>query len=143
MARLELNLPEHAFCFSTQIEVRVTDVNAADHLGNEALVALLSEARARFLQHLGIDETGRDGPGILVADLAVKYRAEAHRHDALLFETGFCDFNKYGADIIYRVSRPADQTLIAIAKTGFVFFDYQAGKMLTVPDYVRQQFAAG
>jgi hypothetical protein len=39
-------------------------------------------------------------PGILVADLAVKYRAEAHRHDALLFETGFCDFNKYGADII-------------------------------------------
>ncbi|MCY1435008.1 hypothetical protein D9M71_510870 [compost metagenome] len=43
------------------------------------------------------------------------------------------DFNKYGGDIMFRITRPADGTLIAMAKSGFVFFDYTASKVTAMP----------
>ncbi|MNG35993.1 hypothetical protein D3C84_1228870 [compost metagenome] len=50
------------------------------------------------------------------------------------------DFNRYGGDIIFRVSRPADGTLIALAKSGFVFFDYRLGKVVEMPATFRATF---
>jgi len=75
-----------------------------------------------------------------VTDLATLYKAEAHERDLLLFEVGVMDFNKYGGDITFRVSRPADATLVALAKNGFVFFDYQAGKVTPMPEAFRARF---
>jgi acyl-CoA thioesterase FadM len=40
------------------------------------------------------------------------------------------DFNRYGGDITFRISRPADGTLVAMAKSGFVFFNYKLGKVV-------------
>ncbi|WP_166366884.1 thioesterase family protein [Pseudomonas akapageensis] len=132
MARLHLEFPEDQFYYTTQLTVRVTDINAANHLGNDSMISMISEARARFLF-----DYGADSQSIIVTDLATTYRAEAHARDQLLFEVGVMDFNKYGGDIIFRITRPADGTLIAMAKSGFVFFDYVAGKVSAMPaDFV-------
>src|SRR3546814_1676330 len=48
--------------------------------------------------------------------------------------------NRYGADIIFRITRPADGTLIAMAKSGFVFFDYPASKVMAMPENFRALF---
>lgn len=133
MARLTLHFPEDQYCYSTQLTVRVTDINAGNHLGNDSMISMLSEARARFLYALGVEEAGHDGLGIIVTDLATTYKAEAHARDQLLFEVGVMDFNKYGGDIIFRVTRPHDQTLIAMAKYGFVFFDYKTSQVTPIP----------
>jgi acyl-CoA thioesterase FadM len=108
MARLTLEFPEDQFCYSTQLTVRVTDINAANHLGNDSMISMISEARARFLFEFGIEETQEDGTGIIVTDLATTYRAEAHARDQLLFEVGVMDFNTYGGDITFRITRSAD-----------------------------------
>lgn len=97
MARLKLEFPEELFIYTTKLTVRVTDINGANHLGNDSMISMISEARARFLFDYGIRETG-----IIVTDLATTYRAEAHARDQLLFEVGVMDFNKYGGDIIRR-----------------------------------------
>lgn len=132
MARLQLDFPEDQFCYTTQLTVRVTDINAANHLGNDSMISMISEARARFLFDFGAESNG-----IIVTDLATTYRAEAHARDQLLFEVGVMDFNKYGGDIIFRITRPADGTLIAMAKSGFVFFDYATNKVAPMPaDFV-------
>ena len=142
MARLHLDLPEEGFCYATRMSVRSTDVNAGRHLGNDALVSMLSEARSRFLYQHGVDDAGgTERPGIVVTDLLTLYKAEARSRDELLFEVGLTDFNKYGADVIFRVSRPAGGQLIALAKTGFVFFDYRTGKVAPMPDEFRARFA--
>ncbi len=125
MARLQLQFPEDQYYYRTQLNVRVTEINAANHVGNDSMVSMISEARARFMFEFGIRETANEGLGIIVTDLATTYKAEAHARDQLLFEVGVMDFNKYGGDIIFRITRPADNTLIAMAKSGFVFFDYQ------------------
>ncbi|MBR7778712.1 thioesterase family protein [Undibacterium rugosum] len=140
MARLLLQFPENQYYYSTQLNVRVTEINAANHVGNDSMVSMISEARARFMFEFGIRETANNGLGIIVTDLATTYKAEAHARDQLLFEVGVMDFNKYGGDIIFRVTRPADNTLIAMAKSGFVFFDYQISKVVTMPQEFIQKF---
>jgi acyl-CoA thioesterase FadM len=141
MARLQLIFPEEQYYFSTQLTVRVTDINGANHLGNDSMISMISEARARFLYEFGIRETGSDGIGIIVTDLATTYKAEAHARDQLLFEVGVMDFNSYGGDITFRISRPADQTLVAMAKSGFVFFNYQQSKVVPMPEEFKAKFS--
>jgi acyl-CoA thioesterase FadM len=138
MARLQLDFPEDQYYYTTALTVRVTDINGANHLGNDSMISMISEARARFLFEFGVPET--QSGGIIVTDLATTYRAEAHARDQLQFEVGVMDFNKYGGDITFRISRPSDGALIAMAKSGFVFFDYQGGRVVPMPDAFRAKF---
>ena len=140
MARLILDFPEDQYCYSTPLTVRVTDINGANHLGNDSMISMISEARARFLYEFGVRETERDGTGIIVTDMATTYRAEAHARDQLLFEVGVMDFNKYGGDITFRITRPADKKLIAMAKSGFVFFNYKSTQEVAMTDDFRAKF---
>lgn len=133
MARLKLDFPDDLFIFSTQLTVRVTDINGANHLGNDSMISMISEARARFLFDYGLQETGADGLGIIVTDLATTYKAEAHARDQLVFEVGVMDFNQYGGDIVFRITRPRDARLVALAKYGFVFFNYNTSQVTPMP----------
>jgi len=141
MARLTLAFPEDQYCYTTHLTVRVTDINAANHLGNDSMISMISEARARFLLDVGMEKELGDGIGTIVTDLATTYRNEAHAHDQLLFEVGVMDFNKYGGDIIFRITRPGDRTLIAMAKSGFVFFNYRSKQVVAMPDSFHRKFA--
>lgn len=140
MARLTLDFPEEQYYYSTPLTVRITDINGANHLGNDSMISMISEARARFLFEFGVTETEGDGIGIIVTDLATTYRAEAHARDQLLFEVGVMDFNKYGGDITFRVTRPRDKTLVAMAKSGFVFFNYKLSQVIAMPEEFRSKF---
>jgi acyl-CoA thioesterase FadM len=141
MARLTLEFPENQYCYTTQLTVRVTDINSANHLGNDSMISMISEARARFLFDFGIEETRGDGTGIIVTDLATTYRHEAHARDQLLFEVGVMDFNKYGGDIMFRITRPRDKVLVAMAKSGFVFFNYIHKRVVPMPEAFHRKFS--
>ncbi len=140
MARLELRFPEDQYCYRTTQTVRVTDINGANHLGNDSMISMISEARARFLFDFGVEDKAEHGIGIIVTDLATAYKAEAYARDRLLFEVGVMDFNKYGGDIIFRITREADQRQIAMAKSGFVFFDYRLRKVVPMPAAFSERF---
>ncbi len=140
MARLDLHFADELFCYQTHLTVRITDINAANHLANDSMISMISEARARFLFEMGVEETREDGIGIIVIDLATTYKAEAHARDQLLFQVGVMDLNKYGGDIIFRITRPADARRIALAKSGFVFFDYALGKVTAMPVEFQAKF---
>lgn len=132
MARLYLDLPDtHSFC--TKLKVRVTDVNYANHLGNDAMISLLHEARLEFLNDLGFTEANIAGLGLMVTDLAVIYKSEAFVGDELSFHVGVADFNKYGCDVLYKVINNKADKLVAEGKTGVVFFDFDERKIARVP----------
>ena len=140
MARLQLEFPEDQYYYATQLTVRVTDINGANHLGNDSMISMISEARARFLFDFGLEQALEKDIGTIVTDLATTYRTEAHARDQLLFEVGVMDFNKYGGDVIFRITRPHDGTLIAMAKSGFVFFNYRHKEVVPMPDDFRGKF---
>ncbi len=140
MARLQLEFPEDQYCYSTHLTVRVTDINSANHLGNDSMISMISEARARFFFDFGLEGTQEDGTGTIVTDLATTYKNEARARDQLLFEVGVMDFNKYGGDIMFRITRPRDNSLIAMAKSGFVFFNYRTRKVVSMPEAFHHKF---
>jgi acyl-CoA thioesterase FadM len=139
MARVELNLPEQ-FYFTTSLNVRFTDLNVGSHVGNDQMIALLSEARSRFLYHFGIEDWRDQNLNLLITDLMATYKKSAFGHDILQFDVGVMDFNKYGGDIIFRVTRPATTDLIVLAKTGFVLIDVATSKLAPLPDKFRDLF---
>lgn len=141
MARIRLSFPDEVFSFSTEMPVRITDINGANHLGNDALISMLSEARAQFLVSHGIQEADREGTGIIVTDLATMYQSESFFPEMLKFEVGLMDFNRYGGDFVFRVSKAESGQPVALAKYGFVFFNYLRKQVVPIPEDFRARFA--
>ena len=74
MARIKLDLPEH-FPFTIELQVRITDINYRGHMGNDALLSLLHEARVQFLAHYGLGEMDIFGVGLIMADSVIIYKS--------------------------------------------------------------------
>ena len=55
MARIKIDLPS-LFAFSTTLRVRVSDINYGGHLGNDALLSMLHDARLQYLQAMDYSE---------------------------------------------------------------------------------------
>ena len=141
MARIKVALPDK-FTFTTTIAIRITDINYGGHLGNDALLSILHEARVQFLLHHGYAELDVAGKSLIMADVAIEYKGEAFRGDVLTLELAAHDFTKYGFDIVYRVTNQ-DQKLIAVAKTGMLCFDYAARKVISLPQEVVSRLSKG
>ncbi len=139
MARIKLDLPER-FVFATDIPIYVSYINYGAHLGNDAALSLLQEARLRFLLAHGYTELDVEGRGIIIADAAIVYRAEAFYGETMVVEIALADFNAYGFDMFYRMAHKERGTEIVRAKTGIVFFDYAARRPVTVPEGFRRRW---
>ena len=141
MARVKIDLPA-AFSFAVQLPVRITDLNYGAHLGNDALLGLLHEARVQFLAHLGEPEFDPATKlGFIMADVAVEYKGEGFHGDVLAVEMAVHDAHKYGFDIVYRVQNQAGK-LVALAKTGMLCFDYNTRSLRGVPAALAARVAA-
>ena len=132
MARVKLELPDE-FSFVTELDVRVSDINYGNHVGNDRMISLLHEARLRFLRSHDFGEFNVGGLGIMVSDIVVSFKAESFVGEHLTFHVGLTDFNKYGCDVIYRVENHNEDKVVALAKTGIVFFDYDERKIARIP----------
>src|SRR5512136_755933 len=137
MARVEIELPER-FPFSTDIAVRISDINYGNHLGNDAVLSLAQEARVRWLASHGFSELDVAGVGIVVADAAVVYRAEGRYGMVLRAEVAPVEVRSRGFDLVYRLTDTASGKEIARARTGIIFFDYAARKVAHTPEPFRR-----
>ncbi|MEI6559839.1 MAG: thioesterase family protein [Rhodospirillaceae bacterium] len=141
MPRIAVDLPDR-FVFTTELTVYINHINYGHHLDNAALLSLVSEARVRFFRSLGYSELDVEGVGIIIADAAVQYRSEAFHGERLVFELAATDFNKYGCDIVWKVTEKAGGRDVARGKTGILFFDYAAKTKAGVPPRFRERAAA-
>ncbi len=141
MARIKIDLPE-SYVFETQLKVRVTDLNYGGHLGNDAMVSLIHEARYQFFQSLGYaDEISIEGIGTIQADLAVSYRSEAFHGDEIQIKIAVTEISKYSFDLFYSLRQLASEKEIARGKTTIVTFDYEQKKKCPIPDRLLKKLA--
>ena len=139
MARAVITLPDQ-FLFSTEITLRITDINNGGHLGNDAMLSLIQEARLQFLKNYGFAENNVDGYGIIMADAVIIYKSQAYYGDTLRFEISVDDIGKRACDLIYKISETRSGKEIARAKTRIAFFDYQQNKTVVIPDIFLKNF---
>ncbi|GAB0152466.1 acyl-CoA thioesterase [Marinobacterium sp. BA1] len=138
MARIKLDMPDN-YLFSTELCVRISDINYGGHMGNDAVLSMVHEARLRFLKHYHYAEFDVEGAGIIMTDSAIVYKAESFHGDRVQVDVTVADFNKYGCDIYYLLSNKDTAVEIAHAKTGIVFFDYTDRKVVAVPEGFRNK----
>jgi acyl-CoA thioesterase FadM len=127
------------YLFSTELCVRISDINYGGHMGNDAVLSMVHEARLRFLKHYHYAEFDVEGAGIIMTDSAIVYKAESFHGDRVQVDVTVADFNKYGCDLYYLLSNKDTAVEIAHAKTGIVFFDYTDRKVVAVPEGFRNK----
>lgn len=140
MARIKLQLPK-TFSFSTEIPVRITDLNYGGHLANDSILSLIHEARMQFLKSAGYTELEFAGVGLIMADAAIEFKSEAFYGDVLRVYVTAGEFSKVGFDLYYEIISVKDETAVAHAKTGMVCFDYAKRKVVSVPEEARKQLS--
>lgn len=133
-----LDLDEQIFVFETVMRVRNTEVDIGQHLTLEALTALISETRVRFLYSKGIKEIDADYQGLIVDDLQLNIVSLVRAREELLFEMGVSLLSGDGGNITTKVTRMYDGSTIAIAQQHFVNYDYRFNKVTTINNSIKQ-----
>ncbi|HTN45517.1 MAG TPA: thioesterase family protein [Flavipsychrobacter sp.] len=140
MARVKINFPETAPLFYNKIPVRITDINYGNHLGNDALLSIIHEARMQMLHFYGYTELDIDGIGLIMADVMIAYKNEAFYGDVLEISIYTDEVTERSFDLLYKINllREGRAIDIAHAKTGMICFDYGNRKISAVNKALKQ-----
>ncbi|MGO2009993.1 acyl-CoA thioesterase [Vreelandella alkaliphila] len=141
MERVTLDFPTAAIIHRHPLTVRVTDMNYGRHLGHDALVSLLHEARVHAFAALGLPEWDMQGYPSIVADLAVQYQSEARWPDALVVETAVPEPQGKALTVYQRICHAETDKVVATARVNQLLLDLSSGRPVKVPDDVAQAIA--
>ena len=114
-------------------------MNYGGHMGNDTVLSLCHEARSRLFHFADASEKDVGGASIIMADAAVMYLAEAFAADILEATLSMDNWGKFGFDLFYLFVRQQDNKIIAKAKTGIVFFNYDTKKIARSPVHFKQK----
>ncbi len=140
MARVKLSLPDE-FLYSTELPVRITDINYGGHLGNDALLSIIHEARVRFLKNYGFTELDAGGVGLIMSDAVIAFKSESFYGDVINVKIALQDFSSMGCDFFYQLLNSETGKEVARAKTGLVFFDYEKRRPVKIPEAFMDKIA--
>lgn len=131
-----------SFRFSHPIEVRYADLDPQRHVNNATLFSYLEQARARYLQRLGLwDGTDFDAIGIIIAEANLRFLRPIAFGEAVVVETGVTRLGTKSFDFEYLVRRD-DGVELATGRTVLVAYDYRNGESIPIPDAWRQAISA-
>jgi len=139
MRRARIAVPQ-SFDYSTDLAVRITDINYGMHLAAEQVLPLALEARTRFLSHLGYTLTNIEGAAPIVLDCVIIYLSQAFYGDTLRAEVAATDFSQFGFDFVCRLTNTTTAEEVARVKLGTLFFEYEKQRRLPVPAAFRARF---
>src|SRR6218665_4051699 len=103
MARIKVDIPEKILLV-VKLPVRISDINYGNHLGNDALISILHEARVLWLKSGGYSELKIENVAMIMSDLAVEYKAEAFYGDELSVAISVGEAGRVNFDVYYAVS---------------------------------------
>jgi len=135
MARIKIDFPDNIIA-SIKLKVRIGDINYGNHVGNDAFVSLIHEARLQWLLQNNFSEINAGGTGLIMADLGIEYKKEAYYGEEILIEIGTGEIARVSFELYYQLSteRNQEKVLLAKAKTGMVCYNYDLKKTVSVPE---------
>lgn len=138
MAKIQIEFPAE-FKFSTDIPVRITDLNYAGHVGNDTILSIIHEARAQFLKHYGFSEIDLGGVGTIMANVIINYKRELFYGDVVTAYVAASNLSRASFELVYLLKN--NDAVVAEAQTGMVCFDYLKKKLVSMPEAVKDTFA--
>lgn len=143
MSRVKIKFPSDNPLFTCTVPVRIGDVNYGGHVGNDAILSIIHEARVQLLANFGFSEMDAGGVGLIMGDVAIAYKGEAFYKDILSVAIYATEFTSVSFDLLYKIDtvRDGNPQAIAHAKTGMVCFDYEQRKVASVPEGLKTVFS--
>lgn len=143
MSRIKIDLPSN-LNFQTSIPVRITDLNYGGHVGNDAILSIIHEARVQFLKNIGYSELDFSGLGLIMTDVGIEFKNELFYGDTVVASVGCANLTKISFDIFYRLEKKANDLSqwVATAKTGMVCYDYARKKVSSIPEEAREKLVS-
>ena len=139
MSRIKIAFPE-TFSFTATIPVRITDLNYGNHVGNDAVLSIIHEARVQFLSHNGYAELNCGGVGLIMSDVGIEFKKEIFYGDVLAVQIAAINFSSVGFDLFYRILNK-ENVVVALAKTGMICYNYEVKKIAAVPAEVKAKLS--
>ena len=138
MARIKIDIPEKIIG-KFIIPVRIADINYGNHVGNDAFVSIIHEARMQWLNQYGYTELKIEGIGLIMSDLAIEFKNESFYGDTVEVKIGAGEISRVGFELYYQLFaiRNNETILLANAKTGMVCYDYDAKKVAAIPEKLK------
>jgi acyl-CoA thioesterase FadM len=138
MTRIRIELPKN-FEFFTKIPIRITDLNYGGHVGNDVVLSLIHEARVQFLTHHSYTELNLEAVSLIMSDAAIEFKAELFYGDSVTAFVKAANFSRIGFDLYYKLLR--EETIVVIAKTGMICYNYDSRKVVSVPETVIEKLS--
>jgi len=122
---------EYEFIYT--LALQISHLNYAGHVGHDAVIAMVWEARVHLFHALGLTELdlGDGDTGIIMTDLVVTFKKEASLFEEITIESHVAEIVKNRFRIFHRISKVGE--LIALVETGFVAFNYKIHRVAPVP----------
>lgn len=139
MSRIKIAFPE-TVSFTATIPVRITDLNYGNHVGNDAVLSIMHEARVQFLSHNGYAELNCGGVGLIMSDVGIEFKKEIFYGDVLAVQIAAVNFSTVGFDLFYRILNK-ENVVVALAKTGMICYNYDVKKIAAVPAEVKTKLS--
>lgn len=132
MARIKINFPEKINA-SIAIATRITDHNYGNHVGNDAVVSLLHEARVQWLALHHFTEFNAGGSSLIMGHLAVEYKKQIIYPCPLTIDIAIGDVTAVSFELLYCIKNNEGEVMVK-ACTGLVCFNYDENKIQAIPD---------
>ncbi|MEO6253318.1 MAG: thioesterase family protein [Ferruginibacter sp.] len=134
MARIKLELPANVIG-TFLIPIRIADINYGNHVGNDAFVSIIHEARMQWLSQYDYTELKIEGIGLIMSDLVLEFKNESFYGDIVEVKLAVGEVSRIGFDLYYQLfaKRNPASLLLANAKTGMICYDYDAKKVVPIP----------
>ena len=129
--RVKLKFPDNNPLYTATISVRIGDINYGNHVGNDAILSIIHEARMQMLASFGYDEMNAAGNSLIMADVMIAYKGESFYGDVLTVKIYAEEITAHSFDLLYHITtiRKEVATDIAHAKTGMICFEYNIRKI--------------
>ena len=123
------------FKFSTDVDVRISDINYGGHLGNDRYLSLFQEARLHYLKQFGFSELSiGENISLIMSQAHINFKSEVFWGDQLKIFVRISSIKATRFIFEYLiVANQNDEKVIATGYTEMVGFDYQQRKVKRLP----------
>lgn len=126
--------------FSTEIIIRVTDLNYGAHLANDTVLSYFHEARVRYFDALGVSEANiGDDTSLTQTEAHIEYKNEGFLADLLTIFVWIDEISRVRFRINYDIVRESDGKHIAQGYTVLAGFDYSTRRPKKIPESFRER----
>ncbi|MDX1386021.1 MAG: thioesterase family protein [bacterium] len=129
---------------TTTVRVRFADLDAMGHVNHAKFFTYMEQARVAYFKKIPeldfMAHTGNPSESVILASIQCDFLAPALLDQILTVGVRISSLGRSRIEMDYEIWKENGRAPVARGKSTLVYFDYQKGKSLPLPDQLIEQF---